>query len=201
MMTSSAVIDDILQFWFGDPNDAEAMRPSLWFQGGEHIDIEIRTRFHDLIEQAGLGRLDAWKQTARGRLAWTLLLDQFTRNAYRDTIRMYVFDTIALQSTREAVASGQHKELNFVQRAFLYLPLEHSEELAAQEEAVALFGELAEEAKGTPMEEAMAGMLDFAVRHERVVRRFGRFPHRNAIYSRQSTAEEVSFLASDAAPF
>lgn len=196
-------VDEILSFWFGDgdPNAAESMRFPLWFQGSPELDREIRTRFLGRVEDAALGRLEDWKKTPRGRLAWTILLDQFTRNAYRDSPRMYGFDPLALQSTREAVASGQHLELPLIQRGFLYLPLEHAEELPAQEESVALYQALAKEARGLPIEGAMTGMLDYSVRHERVVRRFGRFPHRNELLSRQSTAEERAFLASDEAPF
>lgn len=196
-------IDDILQFWFGtgDPDDPANAKMELWFRGGPALDRDIKARFGKRIEQAGLGALEDWKQTPRGRLAWTLLLDQFTRNAYRDTPRMYTFDLIALESSREAVARGQDKELPFIQRAFLYLPLEHSEELHAQEECVALYAALAQEARNHPMEDAMAAMLDFAERHAVVVRKYGRFPHRNALLSRKSTPEEEAFLASDAAPF
>lgn len=196
-------IDEILSFWFGegDPDDPANANMKLWFQGGADLDQQIATRFGTRIEQAGLGALEDWKQSARGRLAWTLLLDQFTRNAYRGTPRMYIFDLLALQSSREAIAQGQDKELPFIQRAFLYLPLEHSEELHAQEECVSLYEALAQEARNHPLEGALTGMLDFAERHAVVIRKYGRFPHRNEILSRVSTPEEEAFLASDAAPF
>jgi uncharacterized protein (DUF924 family) len=195
-------IEDVLGFWFGDgdPDDPASAQNERWFGGGEALDARIRDRFLPSIEEAALCRLEAWKETARGRLAWTLLLDQFTRNAFRDTARMYAYDALALQSTREAVTSGQHLELPVIHRAFLYLPLEHSEELHAQVECVALFEALASEAPAA-LKELLDGMLDYARRHEVVVRRFGRFPHRNAILSRRSTPEEAAFLASDAAPF
>lgn len=194
--------DDVLDYWFGpgDPDDPALARYDRWFGGGPALDAEIRERFLPAIEAAALCRLEDWKGTARGRLAWTILLDQFTRNAFRDTARMYAYDPLALQSTREAVASGQHLELPVIQRAFLYLPLEHSEELYAQEECVALYEGLSVDAPA-PMAKLLDGMLDYARRHEVVVRRFGRFPHRNPILCRRSTPEEEAFLASDAAPF
>lgn len=196
-------IDEILEFWFGDgdPNDPKNLNMALWFQGGKKVDREIKDRFEALIEKAALGELDGWKQSARGRMAWTLLLDQFTRNAYRGTARMYAFDLLVLQSTREAVQDGQDKELPPIQRAFLYLPMQHAEEVQAQDESVVLYETLAKEVRNHPQEGALRGMLDYAERHARVVHRFGRFPHRNEILLRESSEEEKSFLASDEAPF
>lgn len=196
-------IDEILEFWFGDkdPNDPETLNFGLWFQGPEEVDREIKTRFQPLIEQAGLGALEDWKETPRGRMAWTLLLDQFTRNAYRGTVRMYAFDLLVLHSTREAVRIGQDKEMPPIYRAFLYLPMQHAEEVQAQDESVVLYEALAKEARNHPQEGAITGMLDYAERHARVVHRFGRFPHRNEILMRESTEEEKAFLASDEAPF
>lgn len=196
-------IDEIIEFWFGDgdPEDPANLRMQLWFQGEPGLDDRIREQFGAWIEQAGLGALDSWKDTARGRLAWTLLLDQFTRNAYRDTPRMYIFDILALQSTREAVQRGQDRELPWIQRAFLYLPYQHSEESHAQRESIELYEELADSARNHPMESALVGMLNYAERHAHVVHQFGRFPHRNDLLSRASTDEETRFLASPAAPF
>ncbi|TVR01644.1 MAG: DUF924 domain-containing protein [Deltaproteobacteria bacterium] len=191
-----------MDFWFGDgdPDDPASARHGVWFGGGAAFDAEIRERFLDAIEAAALGRLEHWKETPRGRMAWTILLDQFTRNAFRGTPRMVGYDALALQSTREAVSRGEDRALPVIQRAFLYLPLEHSEELQAQEESVALYEALVGEAPAA-MRALIEGMADYARRHEVVVRRFGRFPHRNAMLSRASTAEEEAFLASDAAPF
>ena len=194
--------DDVLDYWFGDgdPNAAESMRFSLWFGAGDQLDEDIRRRFLPVIELAGLGRLDGWKATARGRLAWTILLDQFTRNAFRGTARMFVFDLIALASTREAIAAGQDRELPPIQRAFLYLPLEHSEEAAAQRESVAAFRALLDD-DAPAIRGTLESMLDYAVRHARVIERFGRYPHRNELLCRRSTEEELAFLASPEAPF
>jgi len=196
-------VDEIIDFWFGegDPDDPQNLRMQLWFQGEPGLDEKIKARFGALIEQAGLGALEEWKNTPRGRIAWTLLLDQFTRNAYRGTPRMYIFDLLVMQSAREAVQQGQDKALPWIQRAFLYLPYQHAEEAQAQHESIALYEALAQEARNHPMESALVGMLDYAERHAHVVHKFGRFPHRNEILSRKSTDEEKKFLASPAAPF
>ncbi len=196
-------MDEILDFWFGDgdPNDPDNSNDKLWFGGGAAIDKEIKQRFEPLVEQAALGKLEEWKSTARGRLAWTILLDQFTRNAYRGTPRMYGFDNLVLQSAREAIAQGQDKELPWVQRGFLYLPLMHAEDVHAQNHCVDLYTEMYNEAKGHPMASVLIYNLDFAERHAKVVRQFGRFPHRNEILTRQTTPEEREFLASKDAPF
>ncbi len=194
--------DDILDFWFGqgDPDDPANAKFDLWFGGSEALDQQIRGLFQPGIEDAALGRLEGWKADARVRLAWTILLDQFTRNAYRGTHRMFAFDALALQSTREAIAKGQDRSLPVLWRGFLYLPLEHAEELAAQDESVAAYRALAEEAPA-PLSKIMASMLDYAERHAVVIRRFGRYPHRNAMLGRTTTDEEAEFLASPAAPF
>jgi len=195
-------VETILDFWFGngDPDDVANARFSLWFGANPELDQVIATKFQTAIEDAALGRLEAWKETARGRLAWTILLDQFTRNAYRGHHRTYAFDALALQSTREAIRLRQHLELPVIQRGFLYLPLEHAEDLAAQEQSVALYRAL--EAETPPgLEKIIATLIDYAERHATVVRRFGHYPHRNQILGRDSTEDEIAFLASPAAPF
>jgi uncharacterized protein (DUF924 family) len=194
--------NDVLKFWFGE-GDADAAAPGqmgTWFGGSPEFDAEIRTRFLPTMEAAAIGRLEGWKETAEGRVAWALLLDQFTRNAYRGTARMFGWDLLALHSSREALRSGQDRGMPLVHRAFLLLPLEHSEELAAQRECVTCFEALVAEAPGE-LRGFTENMLDYARRHEVVIERFGRFPHRNEVLCRTSTAEELAFLASPAAPF
>jgi uncharacterized protein (DUF924 family) len=194
--------DDVLDFWFGDgdPDDPAQARMGLWFGGSPALDAEIRDRFLAAIEAAATGRLEAWKESPRGRLAWIILLDQFTRNAFRESVRMYGYDPLALHAAREAMMRGQDRALPVVQRAFLYLPLEHAEERQAQDACVAAFETLAAQAPPA-LAGLVAGMVDYARRHAVVVDRFGRFPHRNALLCRPSSAEEEAFLASPAAPF
>lgn len=194
-------IKEVLSYWFGgsDKIDFEE-RSKIWFMGGDAVDAEIRERFEGLVKQAAVGELEHWKETPEGRVAWTILLDQFTRNMYRDTYRMYGFDALALQSAREAIAMGQDRELPIMHRCFLYLPLEHAECLEAQDQSVSSFKSLLPLA-GDDLKTAIEKMVEFAERHAVVVRRFGRYPHRNELLNRASTPEELEFLDSDAAPF
>ena len=179
----------VLDHWFGAPGSAEhgALR-ALWFRKSAATDQEIVQRFGALIERALRGELGAWAAQPPSALAQIVLLDQFTRNAFRDTPRAFAGDARALRAAMAMVGSRQDEALPPVQRAFVYLPFEHAEGLAMQDEAVRLFTRLAAEAP------EMQGMLDYAHRHHAVVLRFGRFPHRNAILGRHSTAEEIEFL-------
>jgi uncharacterized protein (DUF924 family) len=174
----------VLDFWFGNGGQARAE----WFRKDDAFDRLIAERFGALVERALAGELREWDAHPESALARILLLDQFTRNIFRGTPRAFAGDGLALAAAKALVASGQDAVLPPLGRSFVYLPFEHAEDLAAQHEAVRLFGALeasAPEAKG---------MLDYAVRHRDIVARFGRFPHRNAILGRESTAEEIEFL-------
>lgn len=179
----------VLDFWFGAPVDPERgrLRP-MWFQKSDATDREIAERFAPLIERALRGELTGWAAEPRSALAHILLLDQFTRNTLRDTPRAFAGDARALRAATAMVGARQDQVLPPEQRAFVYLPFEHAEGMAMQDEAVRLFTRLAAEAP------VMADMLAYAHKHRDVVARFGRFPHRNAILGRQSTAEEATFL-------
>jgi len=181
---------EVLDFWFGAPgsaSDGQARRE--WFVKNPSFDAEVRQRFGAAIECALGGGLREWDQQGpQGVLARILVLDQFTRNAWRDTPRAFEGDTLALQAAHRLADSGAHRELPPQQRAFAYLPFEHAEDAAMQERAVALFTALA---AGHP---GFEEMRDYAHRHRGVIARFGRFPHRNAILGRASTPEEIAFL-------
>ena len=146
------------------------------------------------------GGLDDWAGTPAGRLALVILLDQMTRNAYRDTAAMYAFDPRARALSREALQNGHLDALAPIERLFLLLPLEHSEDLADQERCVAETRRLAESV-APAHRETYAGFVDYAIRHRDIVARFGRFPHRNAILGRPSTAEEQAFLTQPGSSF
>ena len=194
---------DVLEFWFGHAEDDAAVieeKGALWFRGGEAVDREIRSRFASLHEEAADGRLDGWLAVPLGRLALVLLIDQFSRNLFRDDPRAYAHDALALGWCKEALASGEDRKLRPIERVFLYLPLEHSENLADQEQAVALFTALAGEVPA-PLKSAFDGYLDYAVRHRDIIARFGRFPHRNAVLGRASTDEEIEFLKQPGSSF
>lgn len=177
----------ILDFWFGGD-----LPRKEWFQKNAAFDREIAQRFGAEIEQALEGGLHAWDaEGAPAALARIVVLDQFCRNVYRDTPLAFAGDHQALAAALDMIEAGEDQALPPFQRAFVYLPLEHAEDLALQEQAVALFTRLAEAA---PDQQGLAGMLDYARRHRDVIRRFGRFPHRNAILQRASTPAEQEFL-------
>ncbi|HEY1392981.1 MAG TPA: DUF924 family protein [Methylibium sp.] len=187
---------EVLDFWFGTPGSPDYLQPrKAWFSKNLDFDAEIRERFGSRIEAAIAGALDAWTATPPGALARILLLDQFTRNSWRDTPRTFAGDAQALAAARAMVATGQDLQLPPVQRGFAYLPYEHAEDLAAQDESVRLFTALAQQAPD------QAEDLDYAHRHREIVRRFGRFPHRNAILGRTSTPEELAFLKQPGSSF
>jgi uncharacterized protein (DUF924 family) len=183
---------EVLDFWFGSKGQLQSAR-DLWFRKSAATDSEIRDRFGASIELALGGALDSWRRDLQGRRALILLLDQFTRNVYRDTPRAFAGDPAALALARAMVAGGEDRSCDPYERWFIYLPFEHSESLADQDDSVRLFRALADD--GLP------SALDWAERHREVIRRFGRFPHRNAILGRVSSAEELEFLRQPGSSF
>lgn len=181
---------DVLDFWFGAPGSLEAGKPRReWFVKHDAFDAIVRTRFGATIAQALAGGLREWDdEGAQGALARILVLDQFTRNAHRDTPLSFAGDALALAAARRLVDSGADRQLPPLRRAFVYMPFEHAEDAYMQERAVELFGVLAAEHPG------FDEMLDYAHRHRGVIARFGRFPHRNEILGRASTPDETEFL-------
>jgi uncharacterized protein (DUF924 family) len=179
----------VLDFWFGVPGEAGYGRArTTWFQKDDAFDAEVRERFGTTIEQALRGELEDWAGEAHSALAQILLLDQLTRNAFRGTPRSFAGDARALAAASRMVGERLDDALPTFMRPFVYLPFEHAEGLAMQDEAVRLFSRLADE------DAEQRSPLDYAYRHRAVIERFGRFPHRNAILGRQSTAEEIEFL-------
>ena len=189
---------DVLDFWFLPPTDPGygKARPE-WFRKDPAFDAGIRDRFGSLIAQAVAGGLREWdlEQGAQGTLARILLLDQFTRNAYRETPEAFAGDTLALLAAQSLVDSGADRTLTPFGRAFAYMPYEHAEDARMQQCAVDLFAGLASEHEG------FTDMLDYAHRHRGVIARFGRFPHRNPILGRASTADELQYLSQPGAGF
>lgn len=180
----AGLIGRVLSFWFGPGWQAAgpAPRPE-WFKPNPDFDGEIARLFGDHVERAMAGGLSELAEGAHGSLALILLLDQFPRNLFRGTARAFAADGRALAVARRALERGFDETLPPVMRLFLYLPFEHSEDLADQERSVALIKALDN-----------AEWLDYAVRHRDIIARFGRFPHRNAALGRPTTAEEAAFL-------
>jgi len=176
--------EDILDFWFGPAPHAAR---NVWFRKNRAFDATIRGRFGAAIETALAGGYRDWTVSARGSLARVLLLDQFTRNVFRETPRAFAGDAQALATSQRAIDVQLDRALDPYARWFLYMPFQHAEDRASQQRAVELFGQLADEGLTDP--------LRWAERHAAVVSRFGRFPHRNAILGRPSTPEETAFLA------
>lgn len=177
--------DDVLDFWFaGDP----ASDRKVWFEQDREFDAAC-TRFADALRDAKSGAFDHWTATPRGTLALIILLDQFPRNLHRASPNAFTADAKACEIARAAVAQGFDRALGPIERAFMYLPFEHSEDLADQHESVRLCETLGGE------------LLDYAQRHCDVIQRFGRFPHRNAVLGRTCTAEEQAYLAEPDAGF
>lgn len=186
----------LLEFWFGTrAGDADVIqeRGSLWFKGGADLDASIRTRFGELREAAIAGVLDDWLVFARGRLALVILVDQFSRNVFRADARAFAHDGLARAWCEQGLAAGADRALRPVERVFFYLPLEHSEVLVDQQRSVALFRALLDDVDADA-HAAFADYLDYAERHRDIIARFGRFPHRNSVLRRASTAQEIAFL-------
>lgn len=167
----------VLDFWF------QELTPEMWWTKDEALDTAIKERFLPLLEQAQKGELFAWRASPQGSLAEVIVLDQFSRNIYRDTPKSFENDSLALALAQFAVEKGFHHQLSNVEQSFLYLPFMHSESPRIHEIALTLYTELGE-----------ANNLDFEIKHKAIIDRFGRYPHRNAIMGRPSTAEELEFL-------
>ena len=174
-MNNPVSADDVLSFW----TDAG---PSRWFRKDEAFDRDFRQRFLAAHEAAAAGRLDAWAGDARGTLALLILLDQFPRNAFRGSARMFATDASSFAIARQAVAAGFDRQVGDELRNFFYLPFMHSEDLADQRLGEELCAALGEDA------------LKWARVHREIIERFGRFPHRNAMLGRETTREEQDFL-------
>lgn len=193
-------IDQVLNYWFGELKSADdyaTEKSKIWFGGGESVDNDIRNRFETLVVEASEHKLDNWITTPKGRLALIILVDQFPRNIYRGTPKSFAFDAQAAALTKEGLALGHDKQLFPVERAFFYLPLEHAENVEDQNLSVALFTQLAD---AFPTQNNHSN-LDYAKRHQVIIERFGRFPHRNVILGRPSTCDEIEFLKTPKSSF
>jgi uncharacterized protein (DUF924 family) len=186
---------DVLGFWFGASDSPEFGRSRpCWFEKSADFDARLRERFVTLHEEAAAGTLETWLARPLSALALVTVLDQFSRNMFRDTARAFGTDSLALAAARKTVERGFDTVLLPVQRWFVYLPFEHAEDLGAQQEGIALFERLRGDA-------ASASPIEYAIRHHAIIERFGRFPHRNTILGRPSTPEELAFLAGPGSSF
>ncbi len=186
--SSFAQAREVLAFWFGEPGSAGRGKPrEPWFRKDESFDAEIRRRFLALHASAALGELERWRDDPDSLLALVIVLDQFSRNLYRDDPRAFSQDAQALDGAQLMISRGWDKGRLPVERQFVYLPFEHSEDGAMQDRSIELFAAL----EAFPETQ---GLVQWAEKHRAIIRRFGRFPHRNAALGRESTAEELEFL-------
>ncbi|MBI2317261.1 MAG: DUF924 domain-containing protein [Betaproteobacteria bacterium] len=185
----------ILDFWFGAADSPERGRTrKCWFARDAVFDAQVRGRFQALHEAGCRGELALWERGPLAALALVVVLDQFPRNMFRGNARAFAADAIALAVARRMVEKGFDLLLRPVERAFVYLPFEHAEDLAVQRRSLALFAGLAGDAEST-------STIDYARRHYEIIARFGRFPHRNAVLGRTSTEEEIAFFAQAGSSF
>lgn len=180
--------DRVLDYWFGAPGSEEyGTKRELWYHGGPEIDAEISARFGSPYERAATGEFAHWREDARPCLALILVFDQFPRNMFRGKPQSFATDAKAVEIARHAVERGYDRALEHGTQQFYYMPFEHSEDIVDQRRSVELFRASAD---GENKEEH----IRYAVQHLEIIERFGRFPHRNAILGRDSTAEETKFL-------
>ncbi|MGF1707134.1 DUF924 family protein [Enterovibrio baiacu] len=167
----------VLTFWF------EELTPNDWFSKSDELDKQIEARFGDLLEQASRAELFDWRSSAKGRLGEILVLDQFSRNIYRDTPKAFAQDPLALALAQEAINLGIERELSEIERTFMYMPYMHSESQKVHKDAMQLFNSLEDKQS-----------YEYEIKHKEIIDRFGRYPHRNAILGRECTEEETAFL-------
>lgn len=183
-------VEEILSFWFGQPRDDKAYyeeRHSLWFTLDPQFDQAIRDHFTVDYQMAAEQQLMDWQNAPRSGLALVLLLDQFPRNMFRHDPRAFAADPLARAVANHFLRTEQDQQLLPVERMFIYLPFMHGEELADQHQSVALFRHLRQERD-------YLASLTYALKHQEIIERFGRFPHRNVALGRSSTGEEQEFL-------
>lgn len=193
----------LLEWWFGNsesPNEVAAEKGGLWFGKHDSQDLEAQTRFGDWVEQALAGGLTDWAQRPEGWLALVLLLDQLPRMIFRETPKSFSGDLRAQALVAQGIAADFDRQLRPIQRVFIYLVFEHCENLAVQNEAVSRYIDLvAQQPEGD--RKLFSNYLSYAEKHQQVIARFGRFPHRNAVLGRESTAEELVFLSQPGSRF
>lgn len=186
---------EVLEFWFGTPDDPDyGQQRKIWFTKNPEFDQEVRSRFLSHYNQAATGKLDDWQASPASCLALIIILDQFPRNMFRGQPQAFATDSQALAAAKHAVTQKFDQELSPLQRWFIYMPFEHSENIDNQHQSVELFKKLSDQ-------ENLTEGLDYAKRHFKVIERFGRFPHRNQILGRETTPGETDFLKQPGSSF
>ncbi|TQV89181.1 DUF924 family protein [Aliikangiella coralliicola] len=174
----------VIDFWF------QEIEPKFWFIKDDAFDETIRTRFIDIYHAAISCELASWRVAPEGRLAEIIVIDQFSRNMFRDSAQAFAFDSLAVALTQEAVAGGHDQQLPVQQRKFLYMPLMHSESLIVHEQAEKLFSQ-----------PGLEDNYQYEIKHKVIIEKFGRYPHRNQVLNRESTEAEIEFLKQPGSSF
>ena len=195
--------EQVLAFWFGPLDEqgrAAAAQSARWWKKDPAFDAEVRATFGPQHEAIVRGDCEHWLTTARGRLAYIVVLDQLSRNIFRGTAQAFSSDALAQEVAAEGVGLGMDRALAFDERSFFYMPFMHSEAVARQNRAVELFTAWRDELTGEP-HDRVAGLLRYAEQHRDIIQRFGRFPHRNLVLNRTCTGEEIEFLKQPGSSF
>lgn len=198
-----ATADDVLAFWFGTLDAdglADRAMSQRWWKKDAGFDQQIRERFSGTYNAVAAGLCEAWLASPSGRLAYIIVLDQLSRNMFRDDAKMYQADASAQRVAMEGIENGDHEKLAWAERAFFYMPLMHAEDLDSQDTCLALFERLVEQAPPN-VASRMEGNIKACHAHRAIIERFGRFPHRNRILSRTSTPQEEVFLTQPGSSF
>jgi uncharacterized protein (DUF924 family) len=195
--------DNIMDFWFGQACASPAAtleRNPFWFGSDSVLDQQIWELYADTVTDAGAGHYADWAESAHGRLALILLLDQFPRNIFRGTAEVFRYDAMALELAGQGITLGQFTGLTVPEQAFFLMPYQHSEDVAVQNAGVALYSAMVDDA-ADEWRDVAAGYRDFAAQHRDIIAEYGRFPHRNSVLGRSSTPDEDGYLAGGGATF
>jgi uncharacterized protein (DUF924 family) len=195
--------DNIMDFWFGQACESPAAtleRKPFWFGSDPVLDQQIWELYADTVTDAGAGHYADWAESAHGRLALILLLDQFPRNIFRGTAEVFRYDAMALELAGQGITLGQFTGLTVPEQAFFLMPYQHSEDVAVQNAGVALYSAMVDDA-ADEWRDVAAGYRDFAAQHRDIIAEYGRFPHRNSVLGRSSTPDEDGYLAGGGATF
>jgi uncharacterized protein (DUF924 family) len=196
--------EDVIRFWLSDLSQPDAdplAKAAAWWKKDDAFDREIRERFEETLERGVRGELGAWESSPRGRLALVLLYDQLSRNMFRGTARSFAQDSLAREHAKKAFDAGDDRALRSVEVSFLLMPFMHGEELALQQRAIDGFTKLRDAAEDEKLRKNFDDSVTYGVRHMKIIERFGRFPHRNAILGRPATPEEAEFLKQPGSSF
>ena len=203
MSNGQSAWQPILDYWFGrtdDDVDCANQKASLWWGKSPDVDADIRERFEPMLQLLVNGGNHYWLKFPESRLSAIIVLDQFSRNIYRDSSIAYSADLLALNWCLSGIHEKLEKQLRPIEQVFFYLPLEHAEDLSLQHLCVERFQQLVEEVP-VSQRETFVGFLDYAEQHAAVIEQFGRFPHRNEVLGRESTPDELAYLVQPGSGF